>query len=604
MHGVSSRHGGVSRKPFLLFGLLIAAAVALDLLFFSRTLDDAFITFRYARHLAEGYGLGAYNTDGTRVEGYTTLSWMLLLAGGERLGINCYVLSKTLGIASHLALVSLLFWQHRLAGNPLSRNHVLLRDDGAAGKLAAAFVALYLPVVWYASSGMETVPFALLVGIAVVTASIGGRRGNHWLTVASVLLVVTRPEGALVALMCQGSAILDARRRRHAVGTAVVGAGAAVAVLIALLALRLAVYGEWLPNTYYAKAAGAPWMHLRYGIHYVASYAIAHLPVCVPIIGLTFWAISRPQASGARWLRFVLLLLGIYLIYVLIAGGDNVFALPGWRHLVHVVAPIALLSGIAVNRFLGRSTALQALAVGAGLLTAALGSVSRGPIGSDLQSALVRPFTLSYGTHSAYYTWIAELTGPSDTIATSLGGELPFVVDCTVIDMLGLNDHHIAHYGVFDPAGPIDSKTDMRYVVARRPDIIEGYVSGTGILNGIPREQLVGARREQMLLSMLGDPVFQDDYLFLMNGPYQYMDRALFLRRDYWERHPRKARLRCIPVTETSLYSSRPGAKPEDERPSGARRAAPKEARYCVASVAGCRSLCPRRPTKRHLCQA
>jgi len=36
------------------------------------TLDDAYITFRYARHLAEGYGLGAWNHTGEHVEGYSS----------------------------------------------------------------------------------------------------------------------------------------------------------------------------------------------------------------------------------------------------------------------------------------------------------------------------------------------------------------------------------------------------------------------------------------------------------------------------------------------------------------------------------------------------
>jgi hypothetical protein len=31
------------------------------------------------------------------------------------------------------------------------------------------------------------------------------------------------------------------------------------------------------------------------------------------------------------------------------------------------------------------------------------------------------------------------------------------------------------------------------------------------------------------------------------------MDRALFLRRDFWEAHPRHATLDCVPVAETAL---------------------------------------------------
>ena len=62
------------------------------------TLDDAYITFRYARHLAEGYGLGAWNHAGEHVEGYSWLLWTLLLAGADRLGVEIRLASKMFGV--------------------------------------------------------------------------------------------------------------------------------------------------------------------------------------------------------------------------------------------------------------------------------------------------------------------------------------------------------------------------------------------------------------------------------------------------------------------------------------------------------------------------
>ena len=42
------------------------------------TADDSFITFRYARNLADGYG-PVFNT-GERVEGYTSFGWVIIFA--------------------------------------------------------------------------------------------------------------------------------------------------------------------------------------------------------------------------------------------------------------------------------------------------------------------------------------------------------------------------------------------------------------------------------------------------------------------------------------------------------------------------------------------
>src|SRR5207247_899918 len=40
--------------------------------------DDAFISFRYAQHLVDGYGL-VFN-PGERVEGYTNFLWTMIMA--------------------------------------------------------------------------------------------------------------------------------------------------------------------------------------------------------------------------------------------------------------------------------------------------------------------------------------------------------------------------------------------------------------------------------------------------------------------------------------------------------------------------------------------
>ncbi|HEX9668193.1 MAG TPA: hypothetical protein VGC93_01805, partial [Thermoanaerobaculia bacterium] len=58
-------------------------------------IDDAYISFRYARNLAAGEGL-VFN-PGERVEGYSGLSWVLVLAAGDALGAPPPALAKGLG---------------------------------------------------------------------------------------------------------------------------------------------------------------------------------------------------------------------------------------------------------------------------------------------------------------------------------------------------------------------------------------------------------------------------------------------------------------------------------------------------------------------------
>ena len=59
------------------------------------TVDDAYISFRYARNLVEGLGL-VYN-PGERIEGYTNFLWTLMAAAGMSVGLDPAVLVKWLG---------------------------------------------------------------------------------------------------------------------------------------------------------------------------------------------------------------------------------------------------------------------------------------------------------------------------------------------------------------------------------------------------------------------------------------------------------------------------------------------------------------------------
>src|SRR5262245_42468042 len=73
------------REAHFLVGLVAPAFALLVNMWRVRTftVDDAYISFRYARNLAHGLGL-VYN-EGERIEGYTNFLWTVLLAGGIKL---------------------------------------------------------------------------------------------------------------------------------------------------------------------------------------------------------------------------------------------------------------------------------------------------------------------------------------------------------------------------------------------------------------------------------------------------------------------------------------------------------------------------------------
>ncbi|TMD96431.1 MAG: hypothetical protein E6I76_07800, partial [Chloroflexi bacterium] len=63
---------------------VLVLRLACSLWFLPFTLDDPYVSFRYASHLASGSGL-VFN-PGEHVEGYSNLLWTLLLAAVIRAG--------------------------------------------------------------------------------------------------------------------------------------------------------------------------------------------------------------------------------------------------------------------------------------------------------------------------------------------------------------------------------------------------------------------------------------------------------------------------------------------------------------------------------------
>jgi arabinofuranosyltransferase len=500
-----------AREAALLAAAAITVAASLTVVF-SRfvTLDDAYITFRYARHLAEGYGLGAWNRTGEHVEGYSSLLWTLLLGGAAALGVDVRLASKVLGAGAAVFVIATL---------------VRRRDDRPAF-LAGLFLATYLPFVLYAATGMEAVAFTSLVTLALIGPA-------AWQPVVAPLLIAMRPEGVLVAVVDVAGLAWRRERRQTTVATAM-----CIVVTVAAIAIhRWAMYHALAPNTYYAKVAGGGVGHVTLGVVYVGGWMVAH---AVAVAMLVIGAVAASRARDRRAL-ICLGLFVLYIVYLTSVGGDAPTAFPFWRQFVHVAPAWVLVAMTGITTVVRhRRWGQVAAAVGLALAADAGVLLVQGDGGP-------RPGT------EEYFIWLGSLATPTTTISSSYAGAFPFRVDAVHIDALGLNTPYIAQHGTFDPDGPQDSKTDMHWVIEQRPDVIEGYLSGLALLRGANSDEIVGTRRRKMILETVSSPRFQREYVFVRNAPYDRLDRAVFLRRDFWQAHPRRAELDCVPIADTAL---------------------------------------------------
>jgi arabinofuranosyltransferase len=270
--------------------LMVVAALTHGLLHAGGTIDDAYISFRYAANLARGVGL-VFNV-GERVEGFSNPLWTILAAGCLRLGGDPVVVLPLVALACFVALVPLL----RVSGRTLAP------DQDHAGLGAAGLVAASMSMAFYASSGLETVPYALCL-TAALTALL--RKQARAFVGLTLLAWTLRPEAALLGLCgLLWFAWDEAPPRRQALRIALGFA----ALGLPLLAARYGYFHDVVPNTARAKPPS-----LALGIAYLRS-AWPLLPV-VALGCIGAW-------RGGTLHRRLLALWFLHVAAVVAAGGD------------------------------------------------------------------------------------------------------------------------------------------------------------------------------------------------------------------------------------------------------------------------------------------
>ncbi len=209
-------------------------------LFCKFTVDDAFITFRYAKNLAEGKGF-VYN-PGENVLGITNPLYGLIIALGIKFGLDPIVFSKILGLLLYL-LISI-------------EGYVWLKKR--SGDVPAMFFVTFLAFDHYTSkwfvSGMETALYAFLIFTSVLLF-LEGRKTLAYLF-ASVSYFV-RPEGAILIPVYF---IFDKSLKNAAAG--------ALPIMLSFL-LYFKLYSFPIPFSIHAKTSyGASRSLIKLGYHF------------------------------------------------------------------------------------------------------------------------------------------------------------------------------------------------------------------------------------------------------------------------------------------------------------------------------------------------
>nr|MBN2278922.1 hypothetical protein [candidate division Zixibacteria bacterium] len=201
------------------------------------SIDDAFVTFRYAEHLADGHGL-VFNIGEKPVEGYSNFLWLLILALVYKLGLATYLTAKILGIA--LFLVSALIWFF-----------LFCRTEGYLWLIGPLLLITPYTSFW-AVSGLELGLHAMLLAGAVFSLF----RKSLWSIPFTSALVMTRSEGAVIGLiLIMVRWLTDREGKKAATKLYIINLIFLVITFGALAIFRLSVFGYPMPNTFYAKSS-------------------------------------------------------------------------------------------------------------------------------------------------------------------------------------------------------------------------------------------------------------------------------------------------------------------------------------------------------------
>jgi len=459
-----------AERPWLSGAVVVCFACALLVVIARRYMpflaDDAFISLRYAWRLIHGDGLTW--TAGERVEGYTNLLWTLLAAGAGVLGANLVTAVRVMGLLSCFAMVVAIVYAHP------ARRFV----DALPSLAAASLLAICGPIAVWSIGGLEQplvgalLAWAVVLGYAMLDDAVPPRA---WLapSILLALLCWTRADGALFTVaMAIGLVLARGMSRSTLVLVARLVALPMLAVA-ADIGFRLVYYHDWLPNSAYAKVAFTA-ARLHTGLRYVVMGLAWLSPLVVPAIaGL---AVAWFSPRGARRARFLAMPLVLWFAYVITIGGD---VFPAHRQLVCVLVVLALATALGFEVVLRARPAWRPV-----LWTAlpALLAVAWVALEFDPDTRLAREEHWEW-EHQVLGTFLKTAFGAQQPLlASDAAGALPYFSELPAIDMLGINDHYLAHHRPrnFGDGWLGHELGDGRYVIERKPDLVLFVMLGAG----------------------------------------------------------------------------------------------------------------------------
>lgn len=222
------------------------------------TIDDMYISLRYAAHWHHGDGL-VWNIGEHPVEGYSNFLFVVVAALAIHCGINPIVMLKIMGIIGFFLASMGMYVLSRFWLTPIF------------SLIPVIWLLIYRDEILWVSSGLETTVFqALLIGsIVSLLRGLGFRftpdKRDRFVLIYWILaglglgvLGLTRPEGAAVAAVLGLIALMNIKQANHANHEICyqywfIGLGVFLVIYVPYFIWRWHYFGLLFPNPVYCK---------------------------------------------------------------------------------------------------------------------------------------------------------------------------------------------------------------------------------------------------------------------------------------------------------------------------------------------------------------
>jgi hypothetical protein len=333
-------------RAFAILYLAAAAFITLSFLYYQFIVDDVYISLRYARNFAEGYGL-VFNTDRSEpVEGYTNFLWVMFEAALFALKIDELSIIHIIRITGIICGIATILVTYRLT------RHITRREEPAL--LAAIFLSLVPQFAFWCVGGLETGLYMLLImsGIYRYLVEMRSRGAHYWSVTLLFLAALTRPEGLVFALLflladlAQTLYTTIRRGRTPKLSLRLNRIGDALLIFVVFYSVyfvwRYSFYDLLLPNTFYAKKLET----VGFFIHRLRQVSRFMLPL-LPFIVVAYYGLFHVTEKFLKEKR--LLVLSCFLLFSFCFAARNEW-MPGHRYELPFVPILIIFFAIGIHK--------------------------------------------------------------------------------------------------------------------------------------------------------------------------------------------------------------------------------------------------------------